>query len=70
MSVISRCAFCGGQHPQGFNSFAHRYAPNRVETVKVCKHCEPEARREGYAVAEREPRAGGGTPEDLFVTPP
>ena len=54
----------------GLNSFAHRYAPNRVETVKVCEHCEPEARREGFAVAEREPHTGNGTSEDLFVTPP
>ena len=70
MGVMSRCAFCGGQQIQGLNSFAHRYAPNRVQTVKVCEHCEPKARREGYAVAEREPRAGNGPFEDLFVTPP
>jgi len=67
---MSRCAFCGSLQMIGGHSFAHRFAPNRFETVKVCERCVPEAQRAGFAVAEREPRIERGASDELGVTPP
>jgi hypothetical protein len=66
---MSRCAFCGSQKSLGSHFFAHRYGEQRVETVKVCEHCEPVARQAGYQVAEREPRPAPFSAES-GTTPP
>jgi hypothetical protein len=64
---MSRCAFCGGEQRLGQHFFAHRYSHRKLETIKVCEHCENSARNVGFTLAEREPKLG---PEELATTPP
>jgi hypothetical protein len=66
---MSRCAFCGSQQDIGSHFFAHRYEQRKVETVKVCDRCEPNARAAGFTVAEREP-ATQVSWDDSGTTPP
>jgi len=67
---MSRCAFCGSQKTLGSHFFAHRYEARRVETVKVCEHCESAARQAGYQVAEREPEPAQPFSAESGTTPP